>query len=256
MDRRAVLRAGLLLGLTTACSGGQLTRQDPTPSPGAPSDRPAPPGPTTTASPTDASTPAPPAPVQPQLLCRDAWGAAPSGADDRAHTITGLMVHHAAVALDDNRDAPSRMRGYQRYHQEQGWPDVAYHVGVDRNGHLYELRNPSLPGDTFTDYDPSGWLLVLADGNFDVQEPTPAQVEGVARVLAWGAEHFGTDTRVHAHRDHAQTSCPGDHLYARVADGSLEARVVELLAAGGVALEPVCGQEADALVAAIEAGEA
>lgn len=257
MDRRAVLRAGLLLGLT-ACAGPAGRQDAPTsrassdpgsasPATGAPTSEPA-------ASPT-ATTPTT-RPVQAPLLCRDAWDAAPPGADDRSHAITGLMVHHAAVELTDNRDAPSRMRGYQRYHQEQGWPDVAYHVGVDRNGHLYELRDPSLPGDTFTDYDPAGWLLVLADGNFDVQEPTAAQLEGVSRVLAWGATRFGTETRVHAHRDHAETACPGDHLYAPVVDGSLEARVIELLEAGGVELQPVCGQEADALVAAIERGEA
>lgn len=258
MDRRAVLRAGLLLGLT-ACSGGPAARQTAPPTatpsgPRSPTAATSAPAAEPSASPT-ATSPAP-RPVQAPLLCRDAWEAAPAGADDRTHTITGLMVHHAAVELTDNRDAPSRMRGYQRYHQEQGWPDVAYHVGVDRNGHLYQLRDPSIPGDTFTDYDPTGWLLVLADGHFDLQEPTAAQVEGVARVLAWGATRFSTDTRVHAHRDHAETSCPGDHLYTPVADGSLQARVTELLDAGGVDLQPVCGPEADALVAAIEGGEA
>ncbi len=219
-----MLRAGLLLGLT-ACTGVPATRSgtgsptatttpSSTPS-GSPATEPA-----AASSGAPATTSAAAQAVHVPLLCRDAWDAVPAGADPRTQTITGLMVHHSAVELVDNREAPSRMRGYQRYHQEQGWPDIAYHVGVDRNGHVYELRDPSLPGDTFTDYDPAGWLLVLADGHFDVQEPTEAQLEGVARVLAWGAQRFGTDTHVAAHRDHAETSCPGDHLHARVADGA------------------------------------
>lgn len=249
-----MLRAGLLLGLT-ACTGVPTTRSSTDPSTSTSprsTGSAAPPAPTPTEP---ASTSPEPQPLQVRLLCRDAWDAVPAGADPRTQTITGLMVHHSAVELVDNREAPVRMRGYQRYHHDQGWPDIAYHVGVDRNGHLYELRDPSLPGDTFTDYDPAGWLLVLADGHFDVQEPTQAQVEGVARVLAWGAERFGTDTHVAAHRDHAETSCPGDRLYAPVADGSLQARVDELLGAGGVDLQRTCGEQADEVVAAIERGE-
>ena len=259
MDRRSLLRAGALAGLLAACRQAPSASGPGTSGPSAtgpatsapstpPSPRPAPTEPTPSPAPTAE-------PVRAPLLCRDAWQAAPADGGGRTHTITGLMVHHSAVALEDNREAPSRMRGYQRYHQEQGWPDVAYHVGVDANGHLYELRDPALAGDTFTDYDPAGWLLVLADGNFDEQDPTAAQLEGVAQVLAWGAGRFGTSTQVAAHRDHAQTSCPGDALYTHVADGALQARVEELLATGGVALDRVCGPDAAAVVAAIEAGE-
>jgi hypothetical protein len=48
-----------------------------------------------------------------------------------------LTLHHEGVVLGDNRNAPGRLRQDQRYHQDQlGWIDIAYHVGIDRNGNL------------------------------------------------------------------------------------------------------------------------
>ena len=75
-----------------------------------------------------------------------------------------MTLHHEAVVLGDNRNAPERLRKDQRYHQDQhGWIDIAYHVGVDRNGNLYELRSTEIAGDTATDYDTTGHFLVLCE---------------------------------------------------------------------------------------------
>ena len=54
---------------------------------------------------------------------------------------TRMTIHHTAVVLGDNRNAPARLRQHQRYHQDtQGWIDIAYHMSVDRNGNIYQLR--------------------------------------------------------------------------------------------------------------------
>lgn len=165
------------------------------------------------------------------------------------------MVHHSAVPLRDNRESPARWRQHQRHHQAQGWTDIAYHVGVDRLGHLYELRDPSIAGDTFTDYDPAGWFLVVAEGNFDRQQPTDAQLDGIAQALAWGATVLGGDpASLASHRDHAATSCPGDALHARVRDGSLANGMREHLASGGLDVAPLCGEAGRARVSSIESG--
>ncbi|WP_231969332.1 N-acetylmuramoyl-L-alanine amidase [Mycobacterium sp. E735] len=190
------------------------------------------------------------------LLCRDAWGARPARPGGRRHTITRMTLHHEAVVLGDNRNAPNHLRQDQRYHQDQhGWIDIAYHVGVDRNGNIYELRSTELAGDTATDYDTTGHFLVLCEGDFDQEAVPEAQLLGAARAFAWAAQTFRVATTTLAgHRDLASTSCPGANLYAHLTSGDLKHRIDDLLAAGGVDLQRFCGPDAAARVAAIEAG--
>ncbi|WP_343571238.1 N-acetylmuramoyl-L-alanine amidase [Mycobacterium sp.] len=190
------------------------------------------------------------------LLCREAWGARPARPGGKRHTITRMTLHHEAVLLGDNRNAPGRLRKDQLYHQDQkGWIDIAYHVGVDRNGNLYELRSTELAGDTATDYDTTGHFLVLCEGDFDKEAVSEAQLQGTALAFAWAAQnfHLKTDTLA-GHRDFAQTSCPGANLYSHLSSGDLKRRIDVLLATGGVNLERFCGPDAAARVAAIEVG--
>ncbi|MGB6205864.1 N-acetylmuramoyl-L-alanine amidase, partial [Mycobacterium sp.] len=151
---------------------------------------------------------------------------------------------------------PGRLRQDQRYHQDQhGWIDIAYHVGVDRNGNIYELRSTAIAGDTATDYDTTGHFLVLCLGDFDQEAVSDAQLHGTAVAFAWAAQAFSVaSSTLRGHRDLAQTSCPGANLYAHLSSGDLKRRIDDLLAAGRVDLQPFCGPEASARVAAIEAG--
>jgi hypothetical protein len=190
------------------------------------------------------------------LLCRDAWGARPARAGGRPHTITRMTLHHEGVVLGDNRNVTARLREDQRYHQDKlGWIDIAYHLGVDRNGNIFELRTPDLAGDTATSYDPTGHFLVLCEGDFNQEEVTETQLHGTALAFAWAAQKYGvTSDTLAAHRDFAATSCPGANLYAHVSSGDLKRRIEDLMAAGIVNLQRVCGPDAAAIVAAIEAG--
>ena len=189
------------------------------------------------------------------LLCRDAWRARPAGDGMAEHTITQITVHHPAAAATARTDGPAHFRSYQAFHQDdRGWADIAYHVGIDRTGHVFMLRPWDRAGDTGTEYDPATHFLVLVDGNFDEHEPSAAQLETAARVIAWASGHFavGLDT-VGGHRDHASTSCPGEALYTRLPE--VVARATELTR-DGVQLREVCGDEAAAIGAAIEDGTA
>ncbi|WP_006246528.1 peptidoglycan recognition protein family protein [Mycolicibacterium tusciae] len=168
-----------------------------------------------------------------------------------------MTVHHTAVTLGDNRNAPSRLRQHQRYHQDShGWIDIAYHIGVDRNGNIFELRKPELVGDTATNYDPTGHFLVVCEGNFEVEQVTEAQLNGAAFAFAWAAQRFAiATTTLGGHRDASpETACPGANLYAHVTSGDLKLRVDNLIARGTVDLHAICGEEASAIVADIEAG--
>ncbi|OBA74419.1 N-acetylmuramoyl-L-alanine amidase [Mycobacterium sp. 1554424.7] len=160
------------------------------------------------------------------------------------------------MVLGDNRNAPSHLRSDQRYHQDdKGWIDIAYHVGVDRNGNIYELRSTEFAGDTATDYNTTGHFLVLCEGDFDQEAVSEAQLQAAALAFAWAAQNFHVASNTLAgHRDLAQTSCPGANLYAHLTSGDLKRRIDDLLAAGPVDLQRFCGADAAAKVAAIEAG--
>jgi hypothetical protein len=131
-------------------------------------------------------------------------------------------------------------------------------MSVDRNGNIYELRDPGIVGDTATDYDPTGHFLVLCEGDFDKEAVTEAQLEGAALAFAWAAQQFSILPSINTlkgHRDFAATSCPGSNLYAHLTSGDVLRRVEDLVVAGPVNLQKICGPEAAAKVAAIEAGQ-
>ena len=213
-----------------------------------------PPTSTTEASPTTTSLAA--AAVAP-IICKNAWGARPLAGELGSHSIERMTVHHTAVRLDRNSDAPGHIRGHQAFHQQSGWVDLAYHYMIDANGNIYEGRPFSAPGDTFTSYDPAGHFLVCCEGNFDQQDLPEAQLASLAAMLAWGSAAFGiSPDTIGGHRDYASTTCPGTSLAKTLEDGTLLDAVVALLESGGVELTEACGTEGTALVSAIEAGTA
>lgn len=184
-------------------------------------------------------------------------GRSPIRPGGKEQTPNRMTLHHSEVIFDDNRTITARLRAHQRYHQqEHGWIDIAYHVAVDREGNLFALRPTNLVGDTATDYDPTGHFLVLVEGNFDQQPVTEKQLQGAAIAFAWAAQTWGiTSNTLMGHRDvPAKTTCPGANLEAHISSGDLKKRVDDLLVAGPVELRAVCGPEADAIVAGIEAG--
>ena len=157
--------------------------------------------------------------------------------------------------MGSNTEAPRRMRSYQTYHQDSGWPDIAYHYLIDANGNIYEGRPVWARGDTFTEYDPTGHFLVCCDGHFDQQGISSAQLEALADVLAWASQQYGVSpATIAGHRDYASTTCPGAQLAALIADGTVQTNVEQRIAAGGPSLSLLCGQAGLDRVADIEAG--
>jgi len=188
-----------------------------------------------------------------EVICRQSWGARrPTGRFDR-HRIRRLTVHHSAVVLRDNRLAPERLRDHQAAHQSRGWPDIAYHLLIDRRGNVYEGRPRWAVGDTATNYDPRGHLTVMCEGHFGRQRPSDRQVRALVDVLAWAAERYDVPIRrIRGHLGYADTACPGPRLYRRL--GAVRRAVRARIAVGGVRLVELCGEEGAARVAEIEAG--
>ena len=230
--------ASLLAACSTASSAPAATQ---TPSPEVPTNAPS----------TQSSSPM----VSGVMLCRAAWGARPALPGGRPQTVTRMTLHHSAVALPDNRGIIARLQQHQRYHQDdKGWVDIAYHAAVDRRGNIFALRDTAIAGDTATNYDPAGHFLVLCEGNFDDETVSEAQLDSAALVCAWAMREFGiTVDTLASHREVTPvTSCPGDGLEAHLTSGDLQQRITDI-ATSGFDLQPLCGPDADARVAAIQA---
>jgi hypothetical protein len=176
-----------------------------------------------------------PRPVTIDLIPREQWGAAPPRGTFTTHEIDHITIHHSGDGTSVT--GPTHFRSWQEWHFHLGWPDIAYHLIVGRDGNVYEGRPLSAVGDTATEYDPTGHLLIVLEGDFDVITPTPDQLERIAELVAWASVRFDVPVdEIGGHRDYAATPCPGDSLYARIEDGSIAARAAELIAGGGVTL--------------------
>ena len=210
------------------------------------------PGEATTAPPTEAPITSPPPstttlPVRTiEVIERAGWGAAEAGPGMVEHAIERLTIHHTGVELGENRLAPARLKAHQEFHQgERGWPDLAYHFAVDPGGNIYEGRSPQFRGDTATSYDPTGHFLVVLEGNFDIEATAGPQIVSLTELLAWAARYYsvGTDT-IKSHRDFAETTCPGQNLYALLRSGELVAAVNSILDREDIDLAYLRGTEA------------
>lgn len=177
----------------------------------------------------------PPRPITRSVVTRDQWGAAAPTGGFLQHEIERITIHHAGNL--EGATGPAQFLGWQRWHQYLGWPDLAYHFIVGTDGKVYEGRPYAAVGDTATEYDPTGHFLIVVEGDFDSSFPTETQLESLAQMVAWASMYFDVPVAtLTGHRDHAATTCPGDHLYARIHDGSIMARAEQIIAAGGVTL--------------------
>jgi hypothetical protein len=161
------------------------------------------------------------------------------GADMRLripHSISRVTLHHTGSAepLRVGDDPVARLRGLQSWGAaDRNWWDVPYHFLIDLDGNVYEGRDWRYMGETNTTYDPGGHFLISVIGNYELQQPTPAQIDAIVDMMAWAIRRFDLPLdRIGGHYDFAQTSCPGLHLRQYLEDGSLRAMIEARLRRG------------------------
>jgi hypothetical protein len=170
--------------------------------------------------------------LPPRVAASEAAG----GADMRLripHRITHVTLHHTGSAepLRPEDDPVAKLRGLQSWGAaERNWWDVPYHFLMDLDGRVYEGRDWHYMGETNTTYDPGGHFLISIIGNYERQEPTPAQLTAIADLMAWALKEFDLPLdRIGGHYDYATTGCPGQHLRKHLEDGTLRRMVAERL---------------------------
>jgi len=164
-----------------------------------------------------------PSSPRPKILSRQEWKAKDAIGKMQSHTLQHITIHHTASPQKKGITIEKKMQNLQNFSQSKSrlasgkdkpaWPDVPYHYYVAVDGQIAEGRDIKYVGDTNTDYDPRGHALVVLEGNFENEQPSPKQLESLSELVAWLSANYGLPTsEIKAHNDYAATACPGVNL--------------------------------------------
>lgn len=149
------------------------------------------------------------------------------------HRITSITLHHegSPEPLRPEDDPVKGLRALQAWGaSDRNWWDVPYHYLIDLDGRIYEGRDWHYMGETNTTYDPAGHFLITVIGNYNLQEPTPAELDAIADLMAWAVKKFDVPLdSIKGHYQYAETGCPGKNLRKYLEDGTFRRMVSERL---------------------------
>lgn len=168
---------------------------------------------------------------------REAWGAAPPAQPYVPHTPSGVVLHHTGAPYYGQPGVEQYLRNIQAFHTgpEREWEDIAYHYFIDLQGGVWAGRPPEVRGNPSVYYESLGLVLICFLGDYTMQQPGPDQLAAASRTAAWLLRRYNLPlTVLDTHRNHAQTSCPGDNIYNLVLDGTIGRLVTASLTALGV----------------------
>jgi hypothetical protein len=158
---------------------------------------------------------------RPAIVSRAQWGARRARCSYGAHRPNRMTIHHTVTPTNDSMSAAARVRQIQAFHQNgRGWCDIGYHFLIARDGRIFQGRPHDRLGAHVANAN-SGNVGVSFLGTFTSANPSAAQLEAAARVVRWIGTSYGIArdrAHVKGHRQYGGTACPGDRLYARLAD--------------------------------------
>lgn len=151
----------------------------------------------------------------------------------RQQTPVRITVHHEGTRLELTDDAAKKIKAIQVWgmDKDRNWADIPYHFLIAPDGTIYEGRAVTTAGETATEYDPSGHLLITCLGNLEVQEVPEKQLASLINLIAYTSKKYNIPAEtLTTHRDNStQTTCPGKNLYAYFQNGYIQDKVKVLL---------------------------
>ncbi|MGK6352211.1 N-acetylmuramoyl-L-alanine amidase [Parapedobacter sp. DT-150] len=167
------------------------------------------------------------------IVPKSSWQAQPARPYKR-HTPVQITVHHeGGKVLTPSDDAKQRLKNIQHWCMgpDRNWSDIPYHLLIAPDGTVYEGRDPLTVGETNTEYDPTGHLLICFLGNYNEQKLDEKLLQVLIGLLADSCKKYGiSPSDISTHRDHSeQTACPGEDIYGYFKSGYIVDQVSELV---------------------------
>lgn len=151
----------------------------------------------------------------------------------KQHVPVRITVHHEGTRLEVTDDAAKKIKAIQVWGMgpDRSWVDIPYHFLIAPDGKIYEGRAVTTVGETATEYDPTGHLLITCLGNLEQQEVPSAQLASLIKLIAHACKKYNLPYEtISTHRDNStQTTCPGKNLYKYFENGYVKAEVKKLI---------------------------
>lgn len=167
--------------------------------------------------------------TMPTVISRAEWGARPpdhqalnefgfaqSALDPEWYVYTEslvdvyntVVIHHSASPVTSNET----MADIQNSHMDvNGWADIAYHYGIDKDGVVYEGRDIGARGASVAGYN-TGTIGVVVMGNFEQDDPLAVQMTAL-QVLVNGLTSTYLLSHLAGHGEfNPESVCPGNKL--------------------------------------------
>lgn len=122
-----------------------------------------------------------------------------------------IVIHHTGNPTDDDLSAEE----IHASHRAQGWSGIGYHYVIRKNGAI-EAGRPHWTIGAHAYGENKHTIGIHVCGNFELAEPTDAQIESLAMLIATVCDDYGLpidEDHVVGHRDLMATACPGTNLY-------------------------------------------
>lgn len=166
------------------------------------------------------------------IIPRSGWNA-DEPREFKKHDLVRITIHHEGTRFDMNDDAAKHIKNVQVWGmgKDRNWVDIPYHFLLAPDGTIYEGRDVHTVGETNTEYDPTGHLLISLLGNYEEQEINPKQLDALVKLIALNCKKYNLPYEtIASHKDYsAQTSCPGKNLYKYLENGYIKSSVKKLL---------------------------
>jgi hypothetical protein len=166
------------------------------------------------------------------FISRNDWNAS-DPKPYKKHVPIRITIHHEGTFFNPAKEtAIEHIKKVQTWGMgtDRNWSDIPYHYIIDFDGNIIEGRDVYTAGETATDYNPEGHLLITCIGNFEEQELTELQLEALINMIAYCCNKYQISPEtIKAHKDYTATLCPGKNLYKYLENGFIIEKVKERL---------------------------